>query len=220
WVQDAQNADILLVTCRDERGRVVQLLVSVDTPGVMIVPLETMDLGRRLARVHFDEVQVPFDAVVGAPSDASAVDVQLRLAVVLQCAESVGATGRMLERSVEYAKERVAFGRPIGSFQAVKHHLAEALMLVEGAQAATWAAARAVAADASDAARAVHVAKVFVGTECPRVVEMCMQVHGGIAMTWEDDAHLYLRRVQSNRMLFGSPTWHADRLCDVVGVAA
>ena len=161
------------------------------------------------------------DAILGAPgAGAGEVERQLRLAVVLQCAESVGATARMLERTVAYAKERIAFGRPIGSFQAVKHELAEAATLTEAAQAATWAAVRAVADDAGDVVRAVHVAKAFVGSRCPHVVETCMQVHGGIAMTWDDDAHLVLRRVQSNRMLFGAPGWHADRLCDVVGVAS
>jgi alkylation response protein AidB-like acyl-CoA dehydrogenase len=221
WVQDAQNAAHLLVTCCRDDGAIVQVLVPTDTPGVAVTPVDTMDLGRRLAHVRFDDVAVAGDAILGGSGGgAEAVARQLRLAVVLQCAESVGATAQLLEKTVAYAKERLAFGRPIGSFQAVKHHLADAATLVEAAQAATWAAVRAVAADAGDATRAVHVAKAFVGSRCPHIVETCMQVHGGIAMTWEDDAHLVLRRVQSNRALFGAPAWHADRLCDVVGVAS
>ncbi len=221
WVQDGQNAGQLLVTCRSDDGGIVQVLVPRDAPAVTVTAMDTMDLGRRLAQVRFDDVEVERDAILGAPGGGEEeIARQLRLAIVLQCAETVGATTRMLEQTVAYAKERLAFGRPIGSFQAVKHHLADAATLVEAAQAATWAAVRSVADEAGDAVRAVHVAKAFVGSRCPHVVETCMQVHGGIAMTWEDDAHLFLRRVRSNRALFGSPAWHADRLCDEVGVVA
>ncbi len=221
WVVDAENAAHLLVTCRDDDDLVLQVLVAAEAPGVTVSPLATMDLGRRIADVELRDVRVELDAVLGDPAGAVAqVDHQLRLAVVLQCAETVGAVSAMLEKTVEYAKHRIAFGRPIGSFQAVKHHLAEAVTSLEAAQAATWAATRSLAVDALDAARMVHIAKAFVGARCPTIVETCMQVHGGIGMTWEDDSHLFLRRVQSNRMLFGSPEWHADRLCDVVGVAA
>jgi alkylation response protein AidB-like acyl-CoA dehydrogenase len=220
WVQDGQNASHLLVTCRDDGGDVTQVLVPADAPGVTITSLETMDLGRRLADVRLEEVVVGSDGIVGAGgSAAAAVLRQLQLATVLQCAETVGATARVLEETVEYAKERIAFGRPIGSFQIIKHYLAEAATVVEAAQAATWAAVRCVAGELEDADRAVHVAKAFVGARCPHIVEECMQVMGGIAMTWEHDAHLFLRRVQSNRLLFGAPAWHADRLCDLVGVA-
>jgi alkylation response protein AidB-like acyl-CoA dehydrogenase len=219
WVQDGQNAADVLVTCRRDDGCVVQLLVPTDAAGVTVTPLETMDLGRRLADIEFADVAVEPDAILGDPAGAAAEAArQLRLAVVLQCAETVGVTASILERTVDYAKDRIAFGRPIGSFQAVKHHLADAVTSLEAAQAATWAAVRSVAADAADVIRAVHIAKVFVGRRCPHIVEVCMQVCGGIAMTWEDDSHLFLRRVQSNRMLFGTPAWHADRLCDIVGM--
>ena len=141
WVQDAQNAAHLLVTCCRDDGATVQVLVPTDTPGVAVTPVDTMDLGRRLAHVRFDDVELAGDAILGGSGGgAEAVARQLRIAVVLQCAESVGATARLLEKTVAYAKERLAFGRPIGAFQAVKHHLADAATLVEAAQAATWAA--------------------------------------------------------------------------------
>jgi alkylation response protein AidB-like acyl-CoA dehydrogenase len=220
WVQDAHIADHLFVTCRGDDGP-VQLLVPGDAIGVTVTPLESLDLGRRLADVTFAGVEVGADAVVGdADRTPAQLDRQLRVAVVLQCAETVGAAAHVIDKAVAYARERIAFGRPIGSFQAVKHMLAESYTWLEASEAATWAAARAIAADAADAARATHVAKIFVARHCPTIVEQCMQVHGGIAMTWEDDCHLYLRRVQSNRMLHGSPAWHADRLCTVVGVGA
>jgi alkylation response protein AidB-like acyl-CoA dehydrogenase len=220
WVQDGQLARHVLVTCRRGAG-LVQLLLPTDAPGVTITPLETLDLGRRLADIEFADVDVGDEALVGDPAAAaSQVARQLRLAIALQCAESVGAAEQVLGKTVRYASERIAFGRPIGSFQAVKHLLADAATRLEAAQAATWAAVRALATDAADAARAVHVAKAFVGRHCPRIVEDCMQVCGGIAMTWEHDSHLYLRRLQSNRALYGSPAWHSDRLCDLLGLAA
>lgn len=220
WVPDADRAGFFLVACRSPAGP-LQLLVSADRPGVEVRRLVAIDLTRRFFDVEFRAVEVDADAVLGDPSGAPAqMSRQLQLAAVLQCAESVGAVETLLTETVGYARDRVAFGRPIAAFQAIKHHLAGAVTALEAAQAATWAAVRSVATDAGDAPRAVHVAKVFVGRRCPQIVETCMQVHGGIAMTWEHDAHLVLRRVQSNRMMFGSPDWHADRLCDVVGVKA
>jgi alkylation response protein AidB-like acyl-CoA dehydrogenase len=220
WVQDAVGAEVLLVTCRGAEGQ-VQLLTRSDTPGLALVPLASADMTRRYADLEFSETYVPADWVLG---DARGVDAQvgrqLHLAVVLQCCESVGATERILEKTVTYARDRVAFGRPIGSFQAVKHLLAEAATWLEAAQAATWSAVYALAEDRSDLTRAVHIAKMYTARRCPRIIEDCMQVHGGIAMTWDDDCHLYLRRVRSNSMLFGTAGWHSDRLCDVVGMKA
>ena len=220
WVQDAVGAELLLVTCW-AADRHVQFVVGADTPGLSIVPLAAADLTRRIADVEFSDTYVPADRVLGGEGGANVhVAPQLNLAVVLQCCESVGATQRILEKTVQYAKDRVAFGRPIGSFQAVKHLLAESATWLEAAQAATWSAVHALADNASDLARMIHIAKMFTARHCPRIIEDCMQVHGGIAMTWEDDCHLYLRRVRSNAMLFGTDGWHSERLCEVIGMAA
>jgi alkylation response protein AidB-like acyl-CoA dehydrogenase len=220
WVQDAAGADLFLVTCRAADGP-VQLLVRSDAPGLALVPLAAADLTRRFADLEFSDTYVSLEWVLGEASGVSAqVARQLNLAVVLQCCESVGAAERILEKTVDYAKDRVAFGRPIGSFQAIKHLLAEAATWLEAAQAATWSAVHALAEDRSDLVRAVHIAKLFTARRCPRIIEDCMQVHGGIAMTWDDDCHLFLRRVKSNSMLFGTQGWHSDRLCEVIGMAA
>jgi alkylation response protein AidB-like acyl-CoA dehydrogenase len=220
WVQDAAGAELLLVTCRAAEGH-VQLLVRSDAPGLALVPLAAADMTRRFADVEFSDTYVSGDWVLG---DASGVNTQvarqLHVAVVLQCCEGVGATDRILKKTVDYAKDRMAFGRPIGSFQAIKQLLADAATWLEAAQAATWSAVRALAGDRSDLARAVHIAKMFTARRCPRIVEDCMQVHGGIAMTWDDDCHLFLRRVRSNSMLFGTAGWHSDRLCEVIGMKA
>jgi alkylation response protein AidB-like acyl-CoA dehydrogenase len=220
WVQGAVGADLLLVTCRAAEGQ-VQLLVRSDAPGLALVPLAAADVTRRFADLEFTDLYILRDWALGEASGVNAqVARQLNLAVVLQCCESVGAAERILEKTVDYAKDRVAFGRPIGSFQAIKHLLAEAATWLEAAQAATWSAVHALAEDRSDLARAVHIAKLCTARRCPRIIEDCMQVHGGIAMTWDDDCHLFLRRVKSNSMLFGTPWWHSDRLCEVIGMAA
>jgi alkylation response protein AidB-like acyl-CoA dehydrogenase len=219
WVPDGGRADFFLVSCLGPDGA-VQIIVPAGHPGVTVRPLEAIDLSRSVAEVEFRAVEVDGGAVLGdLPQAAAQVSRQLRLAAVLQCADSLGAVDTVLTAAVGYAKVRVAFGRPIGAFQAIKHHLAGAATALEAARAATAAAAHSVAADADDAARAVHVAKIFTGEHCPRIVETCLQVFGGIAMTWEHDAHLVLRRAQANRVMLGSPWWHAGRLCDVVGVA-
>jgi alkylation response protein AidB-like acyl-CoA dehydrogenase len=220
WVQDAAGAELLLVTCW-AADRQMQFLVRGDTPGLAIVPLAAADLTRRMADVELSDAYVPADGVLGdANGMTTQIAAQLNLAVVLQCCESVGAAERILEKTVEYAKGRFAFGRPIGSFQAVKHLLAEAATWLEAAQAATWSAVHALAENRSDLARTIHIAKMFTARHCPRIIEDCMQVHGGIAMTWEDDCHLYLRRVRSNATMFGSDGWHSERLCEVIGMAA
>jgi alkylation response protein AidB-like acyl-CoA dehydrogenase len=120
--------------------------------------------------------------------------------------------------TVEYAKDRVAFGRPIGSFQAIKHVLADQAMYLEASKAAAGAAARAVARAEPDAAGAVHMAAAYVGEHGPDLAQECLQVHGGIGYTWEHDLHLLLRRIRSDAAMFGEPRWHREQLCQVHGM--
>jgi alkylation response protein AidB-like acyl-CoA dehydrogenase len=216
-VQDAQNADVLLVAARAETG-LTQVLVPCTTPGVTIEPLESLDLTRRLATVRFERVSLPSTSVLGEPETAgAAIERLMQIAVVLQCAETVGTIDRTLEFTVKYAKVRQAFGRPIGSFQAVKHRLAQMLGWLEGCRAVTLAAARAVDRDV-DAAEFSSAAKAYVGGHAPLITRGCLQIHGGIGYTWEHDMHLYLRRIESNRALYGSPEQHLDRVAEIVGL--
>lgn len=218
FVQDAHVADQLLVTASSDEG-LTQFLISPATTGITIEPLNTLDLGRRLSHVRFDAVEVPADALVGIEGAASrAVERQLQLALVLQCAETVGVTDRALEFTVEYAKERVAFGRPIGSYQALKHRFADHLMWLEAAKAVTDYAASALQRDAVDASAAASIAKSHVSRSATDIVRDCVQIHGGIGLTWEHDLHLYLRRAVSNEALWGTPAAHHERLCHIVGV--
>jgi alkylation response protein AidB-like acyl-CoA dehydrogenase len=213
-VQDAHVADVLLVVARSDAG-LVQVLVPTATPGVSVEPLHSLDLTRRFATVRFDRAHVPADAAL--EGGTGAVEGVLQLAAVLQCAETVGSIDRIFELTREYALDRVAFGRPIGSFQAIKHQLAEMLGWIESSKAVTGAAAAAVHRRI-DAAELASAAKSYVGTHAPLVTRGCLQVHGGIGYTWEHDLHLYLRRVESNRALYGSPEQHLDRLATIIGL--
>jgi alkylation response protein AidB-like acyl-CoA dehydrogenase len=139
---------------------------------------------------------------------------------VLQCAETIGATDQALAMTVQYAKDRVAFGRPIGSYQALKHRMADHRMWLEGSFATTAYAARAVGTGAGDAPLAARVAKAHVGKWSSKIVHDCVQVHGGIGMTWEHDLHLYFRRVISNEVLYGAPDEHHRALVDLAEGAA
>lgn len=215
-VQDGHVADQLLVSARTPEGP-TQFLVPADTPGVSITVLQGLDLARRFARVTFDGARVPQSAVVGEPGGAEiAIERQLALALALQCAETVGATDRAFEMTLQYVKDRKSFGRPIGSYQALKHRLVDMLLWLESSKAATLAALKAVQFDV-DASHAASLAKSYVGDRCPVIVRECLQMHGGIGFTWEHDLHFFMRRVESNAALYGNPDYHRDRLTEAVG---
>jgi alkylation response protein AidB-like acyl-CoA dehydrogenase len=217
-VPEAAAAGVFLVSAADGDG-VTQLLVPADTPGVTIVPLGGLDLTRRFADVRFDGVTLPSSAVLGAPGAATtSVDAQLDVAVALTLAESVGAMRRLMEITVDYAKARTAFGRPIGSFQALKHLLADASQAVELSTAGAWAAALAVADDRSTASEIVSIAKAYGGDAGVEVALACLQAHGGIGFTWEHDLHFYFRRLTADRVLYGDPDWHRERICRIHGL--
>ena len=210
FVQDAASADWLLAVATLE-GNPVQVLVRASAPGVRIRPVAALDLSRRLADVEFDAVVVPADAVVGG--GAGAVEAALVRAVVLTCADTVGAVDALLTMTVAYAKDRVAFGRPIGSFQALKHVMADQALFVETCKAGVAAAARAVDAGDEAAPEVASMVAAYVGDVANDVAQECLQIHGGIGYTWEHDLHLYLRRVRSNASLYGEPSWHRERVC-------
>lgn len=218
YVEDAGVADVLLVTANGPEG-LSQFLVAPDAPGVTIETLDALDLGRRIADVRFDGVQVGADALLGKAGDAAdAFEHQLQIALAMQCAETVGVTDRAFEFTLEWVNERHAFGRPIGSFQALKHRLADHAAQLEGAKAAAAHAARSVQTGAPDAAIAVSVAKSQCGRYATEIIRDCLQMHGGIGLTWEHDIHFYLRRAVSNEALWGSPAAHHERLCRLAGI--
>ncbi len=217
-VEDAGVADLLLVSAGDQGG-LSQFLLPANTAGVSIEPLDAVDLGRRLATVSFDGVKLDADHVLGSAGEAAGqIERQFQAACALQCAETVGVTDRALEFTLEWCRQRYAFGRPIGSYQALKHRLADHAAQLEGAKAAAAHAARAVQSQAPDAAIAVSVAKSHCGRFATEILRDCVQLHGGIGVTWEHDLHFYVRRAVSNEMLWGTPAAHHERLCRLAGL--
>ncbi|MCU1600959.1 MAG: acd [Frankiales bacterium] len=202
FVVDGATADLLLVVARDG-----VYAVEAGAEGLTRTDLAALDPTRRLARVELDGVAavqvgsgldwLPFDAITTALA-----------------AEQVGGAQRCLDMSVAYAKVRVQFGRPIGSFQAIKHKLADVLLRVESARSAAYHAA--AQGDAASAAVAgAYCADAFV-----HAAKESIQVHGGIGFTWEHDAHLYLKRAKSSQLLFGTPAQHRQRLSELAGIAS
>jgi alkylation response protein AidB-like acyl-CoA dehydrogenase len=218
FVQDAAASEWFLVTTRTGGG-LTQFLVPASTAGVTVTPLGSLDFTRQFGRVDFDGVTMSADAVVGAVGGAGDdVEHQLQVALVLQNAETVGATTTVLDFTLEYAKDRIAFGRPIGSYQALKHRFADMRTWLEACHATATASARAVQAGADDAAELVTVAKAYIADRCPAIIQDCVQLHGGIGVTWEHDLHLYLRRVAQNAALYGSASEHRERLAALIGM--
>jgi alkylation response protein AidB-like acyl-CoA dehydrogenase len=150
---------------------------------------------------------------VGGPTEAAAM---LDRGAVATAAESLGASERVLEMAVEHAKERVQFGKPIGSFQAVKHRCADMLVDVEGMRSTVYHAAWSIAAGDPDASVAASVAKTWAADAARRVMASGLQVHGGIGFTWEHDLHFFLKRAQLDQVCFGDATRHRDRLADLL----
>jgi alkylation response protein AidB-like acyl-CoA dehydrogenase len=142
----------------------------------------------------------------------------LQIACVLNVAEAVGAMDHDFEMAVQYSKDRIAFGRPIGSFQAVKHLLADTSLLLEMSKAMAESAAEAVGSGRSDASEVASMAKAFVSESAIQLAQSCFQSFGGIGYTWEHDQHLYLRRLTMDAALYGDASWHRERLCVLKGL--
>jgi alkylation response protein AidB-like acyl-CoA dehydrogenase len=216
-VEAAGQADLLLVTARTEEG-VAQFVVPSDAAGVRIEGAHSLDLVRRFAQVRFDRVEVGPEAVLGSGDAAGEVEHQLQTALVLQCAEMAGAIDRAFEFTVEYASDRYSFGRPLSSYQALKHRFADMKLWLEASHASAGAAARSVDAGSGSAPELVSVAKAYIGDRGPAILQDCVQLHGGIGVTWDHDLHLYLRRVVVDRSQMGTPREHRERIALTMGM--
>jgi alkylation response protein AidB-like acyl-CoA dehydrogenase len=214
-VVDADLATDLVVTARLD-GEPADFVVPVATTGVRVEPARTLDLTRRFPTVRLDRVAVDAGARVTAAGAASPYDRVLDLASVLVAADSIGAAERLLEMTVSYSLDRIAFERPIGSYQAVKHFCADMLLRVEAARAAVRSAALSLGADDPDAARAVAIAGSYAADATTWIAGVALQVHGGIGFTWEHDLHLFLRRIEADAALFRSARAHRRRLAEMV----
>jgi alkylation response protein AidB-like acyl-CoA dehydrogenase len=204
-VADALPAEMLLVVAD---GGVY--LVAADDPGVRREPVTSLDMTRPLCDVSFDGARAE------RIGEAAGLERALLVGSALLAAEQLGLAERCLELTVAYVKERRQFGRPVGSYQGLKHRLAELWVAVTQARAvARYAAACAAAADA-DLPVAAAVAQAHCGPVAVRAAEECVQMHGGIGFTWEHPAHLYLKRAKSASLAFGSASRHRATLAGLV----
>ena len=215
-VEAAVSADLLLVTGRTGDAR-TNLLLPRDTPGVLVTPLNSIDVTRRYATVEFREVRVPAAAALGGVAEgARDAEHALHTALVVSCAETVGALQAAFDLTLDWAFDRYAFGRPLASYQEIKHRFADMKSWLEGAHAIADRAAEAVARDSADAAELVSAAKAFVGDYGGELIQDCVQIHGGIGVTYEHDLHLFARRAAAGRANHGTPAEHRSRLAGIV----
>jgi alkylation response protein AidB-like acyl-CoA dehydrogenase len=215
-VESARAATHLLVTGRTGDG-LTQVVVPVDAPGLSARPMHSVDLTRRFDELSFTGVRVPNEAVLGEAGGADkAVERQLQLALVIATSESVGAMQSALAMTIEWAFDRYSFGRPLASYQELKHRFADMKMWLEAGHAVSDAAAAAVAARSPESGALVSAAKAYVDDYGAELIQDCIQIHGGIGLTFEHDLHLYLRRHTINRALYGTSADHRQRITDIV----
>jgi alkylation response protein AidB-like acyl-CoA dehydrogenase len=198
---------------------VLHVLVPAEIAGLHKERTRSLDLVRRHADLTFDGVVVPASSVIiGAARGRSVLQHQCYIANVVQCAEMVGAAARAFEFTLEYTAARRSFGRPLASYQVLKHRLADMKLWIEASYAAVEGAVVAVGGESPSAAQLVSSAKLYVGRKAADIVQDCIQMHGGIGVTWEHDLHLYLRRVTTDRQLLGTPSDHALHLASLIGL--
>jgi alkylation response protein AidB-like acyl-CoA dehydrogenase len=213
FVIDGHTADLLFVVARPSSaaadGDPTIFVIPPATPGLQRRALVTMDMTRKLAEVSLRGVQLPASALLGAPGSGERTLARvLDLAKVALAAEQLGGAQRCLDMSVDYAKTRVQFGRPIGSFQAIKHKLADMFVLVESARSASYYAAWAAAHSDEELPQAAALAKAYCSDAYFQIAAECIQIHGGVGFTWEHDAHLFFKRAKSSESLFGDAAFH------------
>jgi alkylation response protein AidB-like acyl-CoA dehydrogenase len=223
FVLDGHAAGLLVVAARrpgssGEEGISLFVLPS-DRPGLERRLLPTMDQTRKQAEVVLKEVRVPESALMGEEGEGWRIlSGALDLAAVALAAEQVGGAQRCLDMSVAYAKERVQFGRPIGSFQAIKHKCADMMVEVESARSASYYAGWAASQGTTELPVAASLAKAFCSDAYFRCAAQSLQIHGGVGFTWEYDVHLYFKRAKSSEILFGSPDYHRERVARQIGL--
>jgi alkylation response protein AidB-like acyl-CoA dehydrogenase len=215
FVLDGHVADLVLVAARTDAG-VSLFAVEGGASGLTRTPLTTMDQTRKQARLTFEGVPAK---VIGTEGEGwSVLSRVLDLAAVALAAEQVGGAQKVLEMSVEYAKVRVQFGRPIGSFQAIKHKCADMLLEVESAKSAAYYAGWCAAELNDELPVVASLAKAYCSEAYFHAAAENIQIHGGIGFTWEHDAHLYFKRAKSSELLFGDPTYHRELLAQRIGI--
>jgi alkylation response protein AidB-like acyl-CoA dehydrogenase len=218
FVPDAHLSDVLVVAVRTRDGSTMEdgvslFLVPNNAAGLEITLLPTIDETRKLCEVRLDNVAVPAAALLGErhggwPDLARVLD----RATVALCAEMCGGAQQVLDMTTEYANVRIAFGKPIGSYQGVKHKAADMLVDVENAKSLTYYAAWALDEGLAEAPLATSMAKAYASDAYRKVAGAGIQLHGGIGYTWEHDLHLYFKRAKASEVAFGDASWHRERV--------
>ncbi len=215
-VEGGADAAYFLVTARSGPG-LSQFLVPAGSPGVRRAPLHSLDMTKRFASLEFDRARLPRSSLIGdAGTAGAAVEWLLDLAVTVQVAEMCGAMRWAFDTTLEWALTRYSFGRPLASYQEIKHRFADMKLWLEASLAISAQAADAVDRDVANRSQLVSAAKFYVGRYGVELMQDCVQMHGGIGVTFDHHLHLFLRRVVTNTPLFGTPGQHAARLTDIL----
>lgn len=215
FVVDGHIADMIIVAARNAAG-VSLYCVDKGAAGMEVTQLSTMDQTRKQAKISLKNTP---GTLLGAAGQGWAILTKmLDKAAVAQAAEQVGGAQKVLEMSVEYAKVRVQFGRPIGSFQAIKHKCADMLLEVESAKSAAYYAMWAAAEDNDELPVVASLAKAYCSDAYFHAAAENIQIHGGIGFTWEHDAHLYFKRAKTTELYLGDPTFHRELLAQRIGI--
>ena len=215
YVTDGNVASLLFVPAMTDKGLSL-FAVKGDAPGVTRTGLPTMDQTRKQSRIEFHDAPASLVGVEGGALEG--LETTLQVAAAALAAEQVGGAQRVLDNSVEYAKNRVQFGRPIGSFQAIKHKCADMLLDVESAKSAAYYAAWAAQERNDELAIASSLAKSFCSEAYFHCAAENIQIHGGIGFTWEHHAHLYFKRAKSSELFLGDPSYHRELLAQRLGI--
>ncbi|MEI8050132.1 MAG: acyl-CoA dehydrogenase family protein [Actinomycetes bacterium] len=215
YVLDGHTASLILVAARTDAGLSL-FAVEAGAPGFSATALSTMDQTRKQAELTFSDTPATLIGVDGGA--AAGLEKTLQLAAVALAAEQVGGAQRCLDNAVDYAKNRIQFGRPIGSFQAIKHKCADMLLEVESAKSAAYYAGWAAAEDNEELPVVASLAKSYCSEAYFHAASENIQIHGGIGFTWEHHAHLYFKRAKSSELLFGDPAYHRELLAQQLGI--
>jgi alkylation response protein AidB-like acyl-CoA dehydrogenase len=219
FVPYAHVAGLLVVAAEAEGGKTVLVAIPADSDGVAIERHVSMDLTRPLSTVRFANVAVAQDQVLGGDADAApALERTLDLARIALAAENAGGAEGVLDLTVTYTKDRVQFGRPIGSFQALKHRMADMMVEVETAKTGAYYAACVVDEESDELAEAAAIANSYSADAFMGAAGNAIQLHGGIGFTWEYDAHLFFKRARANAILLGDPSSQRVLIADLIGV--
>jgi alkylation response protein AidB-like acyl-CoA dehydrogenase len=217
FVPDAGVSDYLVCAARIV-GEPALFVVPAAAPGVRIEPMPSIDATRPLYAVAFDRVPLSEEGLLARGEQSrAALGYALNVATTALVAEMVGGMQRLLEITVEYAKTRKQFGKPIGQFQAVQHQCADMLLFTESSRSAAYYAAWALNEGGAEAGPAVSIAKAYASDAYREVGNRAIQVHGGMGFTWENDIHLFYRRAKASEIAFGDATWHRERVARLMG---